>query len=684
MTKTHSMLEPAELRWQEATPVSKSFDDFYFSTDNGLDESRYVFLQANQLPERFLSEPLERPLIIAETGFGSGLNFLACWQAWKQLEQPKRPLHFFSIEKYPLQQDDLRAALANWPELETEVQALLDAYPVLVEGLHCLDFEQGQVRLNLVFGDISTLGNYDFYADIWFLDGFSPKKNPQMWTLDVFREITKHSGSACSFSTFTSASDIRRRLQEAGFDVHKRVGFGVKREMLYGHILLSQPEPVVTENRWSLSGPIVQNHVYANCLKSAGAEARSEVFDVAVIGAGLAGLASAFELSQQGLSVCILESQSAPMLGASGQNQLAMYAKLPSEANKLFHFTIHALCDSMRFYQQLQERTQHLLPDAFWHPCGLMQLAWNEKERRKQEQFLKNIQLPADLITFIEAQHASQLSGLDIQCDALWFPGAGWLNPQAYAQTILKNHDIVSKFNFSVADLAFDDSKNTWNLLGQETNKPVQARHVVIANANAARHFAQCSHLPTKPLRGQVTSIKHASLQGTKTVICGEGYLCPEVSNWHHFGATFDLQGQEAVIKETDTLANIQALQKWLPGWLADTSVSEGEFHHSAGLRCTTPDYLPIVGPAPIAQQMINSFARLRVDAHACADQYGHYYPNLYLNIGHGSKGLFSSPLSAKLIRHYICGGLPPCSEEHRVMLSPARFLIKHLCQRRI
>ena len=173
-------------------------------------------------------------------------------------------------------------------------------------------------------------------------------------------------------------------------------------------------------------------------------------------------------------------------------------------------------------------------------------------------------------------------------------------------------------------------------------------------------------------------------MKSAKTVVCGEGYLCPPVNNWHHFGATFDLKCDEAIIKESDTQQNITSLQNWLPEWLEDATVTTAEFNHSAGLRCTTPDYLPIVGRAPIAEKMIEDFAKLRVDANACKEKHGSYYPNLFVNIGHGSKGLFTTPLAAQIIRYHICGGLPPCLEEHRVMLSPARFIIKHLIQRRL
>lgn len=680
MTKQHSVLKSAALRWQDATPVSASFDDFYFSTDNGLEESRYVFQEANQLPERFQNGQLEQPFIIGETGFGTGLNFISTWQSWLELEQPKRPLHFFSIEKYPLSKNDLAQALKNWPELDACIPVFLAAYPALVQGLHTLDFEQGQVRLSLLFDDVHELSHHLFQADTWFLDGFSPQKNPDMWTSELFEEIARHSKNGATFSTFTAASDIRKRLQHAGFHIQKRVGFGVKREMLCGEYHAVSPQTVQQKSHWSLPNP--DDRVSLKNIKPSTDYATS--YDVAIIGAGLAGLATAYELSQQGLTVCLIDGESAPVQGASGQTQLAMYSKLPSEANKLFHFIIHALGDSFRFYSQLQNKCNAAELANFWHPSGLMQLAWNSKEQRKQQRFLENIHLPEEITCKIDSLTASRLSGLNITCDALWFEQAGWLNPVNYAQALLSYLQIDCRYHYSVNHLDYQLDTQHWCLNRSDAQDRIYARSVVIANANEAKRFAQCAHLPTKPLRGQVTSIKHEALQGTKTVVCGEGYLCPSHDQWHHFGATFDLKSQQALIKQSDAQENIYTLQKWLPGWLDNATVNEAQFQHSAGLRCTTPDYLPIVGPAPIADKMMSSFSKLREDANACRDQYGHYYPNLYINIGHGSKGLFTSPLAAKIIRHYICGGLASCSEDHRVMLSPSRFLIKHLAQRRI
>jgi tRNA 5-methylaminomethyl-2-thiouridine biosynthesis bifunctional protein len=678
MSKQLSMLTPATIRWQEATPVSASFDDFYFSTDSGLAESHYVFLEANRLPQRFTEAPLDKPFIIAETGFGSGLNFLCTWRAWREMDRPKRPLHFFSVEKFPLSINDLAAALSNWPELADYRQHLLARYPMLMKGLHCLEFELGDVRLNLLFEDVANISRYPFTADAWYLDGFSPRKNPEMWSAQVFREIAAHSRQGTTFSTFTAASEVRKALQQSGFATNKRVGFGVKREMLFGEYI-GHLSDYRMANVWSLPAEEQQATVRADHTTIN----LQSTYDVAIIGAGLSGLTSAYELAQQGLRVIVLDSQPAPMQGASGQSQLAMYAKLPSEANKLLHFAVHALADSIRHYTTLQSRHEQTGP-RFWHQTGLIQLAWNDKEARKQAQFLENIALPEDFIRKIDAQTATDLSGIDVSCGALWFEKAGWLDPQAYARCLVAHPNITCRYGFMAQDLEYDKHNRVWHITDNALQACISAGSVVIANANAARKFRQCDHLPTKPLRGQVTSIRHASLTATRTVLCGEGYLCPEHQQWHHFGATFDLKSAQPEIKDSDTRQNIETISKWLPGWLEESVIAQAEFEHSAGLRCTTPDYLPIVGPAPVAEEIISAFARLRVDANACDQQHGHYYPNLYLNIGHGSKGLYSTPLSAKLIRYYVCGGLPPCSEEHRVMLAPARFLIKHLSQRRI
>jgi tRNA 5-methylaminomethyl-2-thiouridine biosynthesis bifunctional protein len=226
-------MNPVELSWDKDTPLSKQHQDFYFSLKNGLDESNYVFVNANNLCRRFTVGDLSKPFVIVETGFGTGLNFLATWEAWNSVSGHKRPLHFISVEKYPLSKTDLKTCLDCWPQLANLSDRLHSQYPDLVSGMHRIAFEGTQVTLSLIFGDVNRdLDEHDFVADCWFLDGFSPRKNPSMWTDQLFEIMAKHSNAGTSLSTFTAASVVRKGLECAGFRVSKWPGFGAKREMI--------------------------------------------------------------------------------------------------------------------------------------------------------------------------------------------------------------------------------------------------------------------------------------------------------------------------------------------------------------------------------------------------------------------------------------------------------------------
>ena len=210
---------------------------------DGLKESQYVFVDANDLPSRFgtdfaTDEHRRSPFIISEAGFGTGLNFLNTWNNWQTIKPTiRRPLHFISFEKHPLSKDDLVQSLSKWPEISTLSMQLCEAYPITMEGHHTLTFEQGGVVLSLVFGDIlDKLPEYQYHADCWYLDGFSPNKNPKMWSQELFYHIARLSKHQTSFSTFAAASSVRKGLESAGFTVQRRKGFGKKREMLLGKL----------------------------------------------------------------------------------------------------------------------------------------------------------------------------------------------------------------------------------------------------------------------------------------------------------------------------------------------------------------------------------------------------------------------------------------------------------------
>lgn len=231
-------MEYAELDWSSGLPFSTRFHDVYFSTSGGLAETEHVFLHNNQLPERFSALTNSDSFTIGETGFGTGLNFLAAWQCFSKCAPPTATLTFVSVEKYPLRPDDLHRALSLWPQLGIFSSELLDHYPLLSPGWHTLQLVQGRVTLRLGIGN--ALDRYrqlhDTAIDAWFLDGFAPSKNPDLWQQELFTELVRLSAAHATLATFSCAGAMRRALQGVGFDVRKVPGYGCKREMTAGFL----------------------------------------------------------------------------------------------------------------------------------------------------------------------------------------------------------------------------------------------------------------------------------------------------------------------------------------------------------------------------------------------------------------------------------------------------------------
>ncbi|PPC94320.1 MAG: hypothetical protein CTY33_04665 [Methylotenera sp.] len=222
------------LEWRDHQPYSSQFEDVYFSSDNGLQETQYVFLQGNRLAERWQALQTQHFTVI-ETGFGTGLNFLCCCQLWLETAPSDATLHFISVEKYPLTLQDLKTALDLWPDLTSYKQVFLAHYPAMLNG-ESISISDGRIRLTLLIGDaVTQLAMLNSPADAWLLDGFAPAKNPDMWQPALFSNMARLSHAGTTFATFTSAGDVRRNLIAAGFKVQKRPGFGRKREMLVGH-----------------------------------------------------------------------------------------------------------------------------------------------------------------------------------------------------------------------------------------------------------------------------------------------------------------------------------------------------------------------------------------------------------------------------------------------------------------
>ncbi|NOS96273.1 MAG: tRNA (5-methylaminomethyl-2-thiouridine)(34)-methyltransferase MnmD [Methylotenera sp.] len=232
-------IDNAIIEWKQGQPFASAFQDVYFSSDNGLLETNYVFLQGNNLATRWQQHNFQT-FTITETGFGTGLNFLCVAKLWLETAPKNAILKFISVEKYPLTLSDITTALQLWPELTTLSAPLLAQYATLIDT-KSISLYDNRIELNLLIGDATEqLTHLQHQTDAWFLDGFSPAKNPDMWQPALFKRMAKLSHLNTTFATFSSAGIVRRGLMFAGFKVNKRAGFGKKREMIDGYFVGNQ------------------------------------------------------------------------------------------------------------------------------------------------------------------------------------------------------------------------------------------------------------------------------------------------------------------------------------------------------------------------------------------------------------------------------------------------------------
>ena len=222
-TSSQSGSSQSALSWRDGViPVSTRFDDPYFSLNDGLAETRHVFLHGNDLPARLIPG-----FHVAELGFGTGLNLLALALI------TQTPTRFTSFEAFPLPAPDIARALDHFPQARAVAEPFLTAW-----GLGHTRFQLGHIEAEIILGDArDTLARWPDKADAWFLDGFSPAKNPELWSPDIMAEVARHTAPHGTFATYTAAGHVRRSLQDAGFQVSRHPGHGRKRHMSAGTLI---------------------------------------------------------------------------------------------------------------------------------------------------------------------------------------------------------------------------------------------------------------------------------------------------------------------------------------------------------------------------------------------------------------------------------------------------------------
>jgi tRNA 5-methylaminomethyl-2-thiouridine biosynthesis bifunctional protein len=535
-------LVPARLAFQESTPFSETYGDVYHSAAGGPAQAEHVFLNGNALPARWAGR--ER-FVILETGFGFGLNFLVTWRAWRRDPNRCARLHYVAIEKHPFSLHDLRTLHARYPEFEREAAELHSVWPMLVPGAHRVEFRG--VVLTLFFADIKVARDLRLAADAFYLDGFAPAKNPDMWSPQLMRSLSRLAAPGATAATWSVATPVRSALEATGFAVEKRAGFGHKREMLVATNIRPGTRHVSPER------------------------------NATVVGAGLAGAAVCERLCARGWEVELYERHAEPAQEASGNHAGTFHPIVTPDDSVFARLTRAGFLLSLTRWNALE--------NIRWDPCGVLQLARDAKEEASQRASIAALALPPEYAQYVTREEASAHAGVPVSAPGVWFPQAGWIKPPSLVHALL--------------DACGERLKRRF---GKEMQALPEAPIVILANSSEAPKLQAVPHLRLRKVRGQLTHVPAEALDAPHVVVLRGGMVLPPVDGICAVGASYDIDDDNAAPRAESDAGNLERLEKIL-----GTKVKIAQPASRVAFRSVTPDRLPVVGR--IAEGVYGTFA---------------------------------------------------------------------------
>lgn len=579
-----------QLIWTpEGAPRSGRFDDVYFSKEDGLAESRAVFLAGCGLPESWRGR---RAFTVAELGFGTGLNIAALLDLWRREKPPGGRLHVFSIEGFPLSRDEAARALAAWPEIADAAQALLAVWPDATPGVHRLDLPNFDAVLDLAVGDAEwALAQWRGRADAWLLDGFAPSTNPGMWSEAVMDGVRARSAPGARLATFTVAGAVRRSLAERGFVVDKRPGHGRKRERLEARL----PGEIAEENTGR----------------------------VAVIGAGIAGAATARALKALGREVVVVEAET-PGAGGSGFPAGLVTPRLDAGDAGIAALYAQALERAGALYRRIPGA---VLAD------GVLQLEGAPRDAGRFAKVAAQPIWPDGAMRPLDADDAATMLGEASITGGLHMGGALAVRPKTVLDAWLDGVEVVKG---RVARI--EATTEGLRLLADDGGVLAEATQVAVAGGWGSDALAP--GLGLKPVRGQADWVEGvappvAAAWGGYAVPTGQGLL---------FGATHDRDDTGTDVRPASSADNRRKLAERLPDLAA--RIEGRETRSRAAIRATTPDRLPLVGEMA---------------------------PALFVLTGLGSRGLCLAPLLGEHLAAMMSGAPSPLPDDLATRIDPSR-----------
>lgn len=627
-------LVPARLAYNEAgVPWSEAYGDLYHSAEGGPGQARHVFLRGSRLPERWQGR--ER-FVVLETGFGTGLNFLATWAAWRADPLACRRLHYIACEKHPFRVADLAALHRAWPEYADLAAELRAAWPTLAPGFHRLELAGGRLILTLLLGDAGRLlGRLRAGVDAFYLDGFAPDRNPGLWSPALLARLGQLANWGASLATWSVALPVREHLQAAGFRCDPAPGYGRKKSMLVGRHVVERPD---------LPAP-----------------ARRAI----VLGAGVAGCTLSERLAARGWQVTLVDRRPGSAMEASGNLAGIVMPRVARDDSPAARLSRAAYLYGLRYWQRPEARAA----GARLAACGVMQFARNDGQAAAMRRTAGELELPEEYLRHLERDEAEGWLGHAAPAGGWLFPRGGWANPPSLCRASLglAGGRLETLFGHTVAGI--ERVGQDWRVLAGDGGCLAEAPVLVLANGADAIRLPQVARLPIQRVRGQVTLVPAGRLPPLRAALCRDGYATPAVDGLHAVGASYDLDDDARPRPEYD-VDNMRRLNGLLPGLELDPAT----FASRVGFRPVTPDRLPIAGALPDWAHLPDSTSARLADLPRQEGLYG--------LLGYASRGLVWAGLLAEQLACRLDGEPLPLEDDLADAVDPARFALRAIRKR--
>ena len=523
---------------------SKSYNDIYFDKLNGPKETEHVYLNTNNLTKKFKNK---QKFVIAEIGFGTGLNFLLTWKLWKENRKTNGSLTYISFENAPLSKKDIERVYKKFKKLDGYSRFLLKNIPERCKSTHRIFIKADNINLILIYDDITSLINFNFKADTWFLDGFSPKKNPLVWTDKLFKQLYNFTNLDGSLSTFSVAGHIRRGLLKAGFKVSKVSGYGNKKEISYAF-----KKDLISSNQYKFS-----------CEKKIG--------PVAIIGSGISGASLAYALRKRNIECFIIDKSHKLANGASGNKLALQMPKLTMDDSPYGLLSLEAFLYSRKIAKNL---------NAIPRSDGLVLIPSRDRDIIKFKKLLEN-NWPLDLLN----KNYDKLNFLKF-INHIYMKSSGIVDNSKFIQNLIKDVEFISKF-----DVKKITSKDGLNIIIDKFGNRLKAKTVIWANGFEMTNLSQ--NLPINPISGQVTYLKANELSSNLKINFSYGHhLSQAFRGYHQIGASFN-RNANTCFREIDQNTNINSIPEFLR---KNIYYNINESGHRVSVRASTKDRMPFFG----------------------------------------------------------------------------------------